>query len=268
MPDARAYPLYHVLNNDDLVTRVGSLKHFGLCLRYKPDSKFREAAYGWSQHPDARRARRDAARMTLYIADTPSFLVSFSALLDVVCQENTDDEIFGVSEGLLAFGPLDKVFSFAGRKARATVRHLITYMRNAYQEITGAPMEENMLGYMEEICRPIVRTTPLKRLMGELYDWVYPPHSLYNSKENGAYWRIVNEHAAQMKPFIWEDAPGRPPYRRYARGYCVLHNPSSAQPSVWHATACRTRICTTGGPLRRRRARLQPRRRAARRERR
>ncbi len=243
IPDTPAYPLYHVLNSDDLVPRMGSLKHFGLCLQYTPDEKFRETAYGWSREPDACRARRDARRMTFYITDTPSFLAAFSALLDVICEENTDDAIFGVSEGLLSFGPLDKVFSFAGKKAKATLHSMIAYMHKSYHEITGAPLSENVTDFLKENCRPIVRATPLKRLLGELFDCLYPPHSLYNNTENGSYWHIVTDQATRLRPFTWRDDPGGLPYRRYARGYFALYGQPRRQPNA-RRTAGRKRTRT------------------------
>jgi hypothetical protein len=217
--DSEAYPLYHVLNADDLVSRMGALKHLGLCLQYTPDAAFRNAAYGWSQAPENLDARRNAERLTLHITDTPSFLTAFTAFLQVVCEEKSDDAIFGVSEGLLSIAPIDRMFSFAGRKAKHTLLTMIAYMRKTYREICGHDMDETAVDYLKEICRPVVQDMPLKHLLGALYDRLYPPHSLYSSLGNGAYCHIVNECAGQLKPFFWQDDPAAAPYRKYAKSF-------------------------------------------------
>ncbi|MFH1880642.1 MAG: hypothetical protein ABIK64_07595, partial [Bacillota bacterium] len=218
--DGGAYPLYHVLNAGDLVVRMGSLKHFGLCLQYTPDAKFRDLAYGWSQTAADRCARRDAERLTLFVTDMPSFLLAFTALLTVVCEEKSDDAIFGGSEGLLSIAPIGKVFSFAGKKAKGTLRGMIAYMQKTYQEICGRGMDEPAVVFLMERFRPIVKSMPLRRLFGALYDRLYPPHSLCREAAgNGAYLKIVNERSKRLTPFLWQDDAGARPHKRFAKAF-------------------------------------------------
>jgi hypothetical protein len=228
--DGTGYPLYQILNADDLITRMGSLKHFGLCLQYTPDERFRDLAYGWSRQAADRDARRDAERLTLYIADTPSFLTVFTALLTVVFEEKSEEAILRVSEGFFSIAPIDKVFSFAGRKAKETLGSMIDYMRRSYRDLIGREMDDAEVKFLMGGCRPIVKSVPLKRLFGALYDRLYPPHSLYNSTENGAYWRIVNEHSGELRPFVWQDGPGAPPHRRYARSFYAFGGSPPVKP--------------------------------------
>jgi hypothetical protein len=228
-----SYPLYHVLNADDLVPRMGSLKHFGLCLRYSPDAGFRDLAYGWRQTADDCAARRNAERLTQYITDTPSFLTAFTALLAVVCEEKSDDAIFGGSEGLLSVAPIERAVSFAGKKAKETLGNMMAYMRRSYREILGRDMDEETIVFLKENFRPIVQGTPLKRLMGALYDRLYPPHSLYRTATgNGAYLRIVNERSGRLKPFIWQDDPTGLPHKRYGRDYYTFDRRRPAKPAA------------------------------------
>ncbi|HPJ03089.1 MAG TPA: hypothetical protein PKU80_09645 [Candidatus Limiplasma sp.] len=215
-----AYPLYHVLNTEDVIPRMGSLRHFGLCLQYTPDAAFRAAAYDWSMTPAAVEARRQAQVLTLHITDTLAFLQASTALLTVICEEKTDEAIFGATEGIFAVAPVGKMVSFAGRKAKDTLYNLITHMRKAYQEIHGQVMDEAVVGYLMKGFRPIVRQMPVKKLLGALYDQLYPPHSLCRGKTmNGAYIHIVNEQRQRLKPFVWEGDGTVKPYRRYALGY-------------------------------------------------
>jgi len=231
--DGAEYPLYHVLNADDLIPRMGSMKHFGLCLQYTPDVRFREAAYGWSQSESDRKARRDAGELILYMTDTPSFLLAFTALLTAVCEEKSDDTILGGAEWLLSIAPIDRAFSFAGKKAKETLHSMMAYMHKTYPEIAGREMDGDAVRFLTERCRPIVQSMPLKSLMSALFSRLYPPHSLFNSSGNGAYWHIVNECAQKLLPFVWRDDPGLPPRRQYAkRFYALADLPPAAVPAA------------------------------------
>jgi len=219
------WPLYHVLNADDLVPRMGSLKHFGFCLQYAPDAKFRDSAYDWSGEAAECAARREAQRLTLHITDTLSSLITLTALFSVICEEKSDEAIFGGSEGLFSVAPVERVFSFAGRKAKDTLNSMIAYMRKSYQEICGREIDKAAIEFLMERFRPIVKSMPLKRLLEALYDQLYPPHSLYRAKTmNGAYLRIVRDHKDELTPFIWEDDETSQPHRRYAREYYTFGN--------------------------------------------
>ena len=214
------WPLYHVLNADDLVPRMGSLKHFGFCLQYTPDAGFRDAAYDWSQTQEARDARKDAQRLTLYITNTLSFLSALTALFSVICEEKTDEAIFGGTEGFFSVAPIEKVFSFAGKKAKDSLMNMISYMKKSYREIRGQEMDEAAIRFLMERFRPIVKSMPLKQLLSALYDQLYPPHSLCRAKTmNGAYLRIVRDHSHELTPFLWQDGTASQPHRLYATGY-------------------------------------------------
>ncbi|HPF86593.1 MAG TPA: hypothetical protein PK537_00900 [Candidatus Limiplasma sp.] len=231
-PGSAAYPLYHIINDDDLVPRMGSMKHFGLCLRYAPDAAFRDAAYGWCQDADDRRERRQAERLALYVTDTPSMLMTLSVLLELVCQEKTDEAIFGISERLQALLPLDKVVSFAGKKSKTQLENMIAYFRKAYSELMGHAMDTHTLEHMREAFRPIVRSASLKTLLGAMFDRFYPPHSLCGHTGNGAYMQIVNNHSQTLRPFVWADGAGYPPRKQYARGYYRFQTLPPAKPAA------------------------------------
>ncbi len=218
--DGAAYPLYHVLNAEDVIPRMGAMRHFGLCLQYTPNAAFRSAAYDWSKSAALVDARRKAQLLTLYITDTLSFLQSFSALLLVIREEKSEEAIFGSAEGIASIAPVEKMISLAGRKARDTLKSMIAYMGKTYEEINKQPMDEALTAFLMERYRPIVKSMPLKRLLGALYDQLYPPHSLYRGKSmNGAYLRIVNEQQLKLRPFIWQFQGAQAPYRHYARDY-------------------------------------------------
>jgi hypothetical protein len=213
------FPLYHVLNADDLVPRMGAAVHLGLCLQYTPDEAFRSAAYGWSRAPEDVSARKAAERLTLHITDTPSFLTAFAALLLAIREEKPDDELFGNPEWLLSFGPIDRVATFAGKKAKERLLGMTAYLEKTYAEITGLVMDEATVRFLAENCRPIVNSMPIKSLLSALFERLYPPHSLAGRAGSGGYLRIVNEEYTRLKPFLWQEGGGVPPRRLYAKGF-------------------------------------------------
>ncbi len=224
------FPLYHVLNADDLVPRMGAAVHFGLCLQFSPDEAFRGAAYGWSRAPQAVTARKAAERLTLHITDTPSFLTAFAALLVAIREEKPDDELFGNPERLLSFGPIDRVVTFAGKKAKERLQGMIAYLQKAYAEITGNAMDEATVRFLAERCRPIVVNMPIRSLLSALFERLYPPHSLVGRAGGGGYLRIVNEEFARLTPFLWREGGGAPPRRLYAKGFYGFRGTAPAVP--------------------------------------
>ena len=59
--DVSAFPLFHIINADDIFPRTGAALHFGRCRIFYPDDKMRAACYGESwQRPQF----RDMLRLT------------------------------------------------------------------------------------------------------------------------------------------------------------------------------------------------------------
>ncbi len=214
-----AYPLYHVVNTDDLVPRIGALAHLGLGLEYRADAALRNAAYGWSAEPAEAELRRSADALLATVKDTPTMLTAAAAFLETVVREKTEESLTALTEKRWSVAPLDKAFIFAEGKAKETLARMARYARVAYFSLTGTRMDEAAVAALGASMRPVVAGLPLGRLLRALRDRLYPPHMLCRGgRFPGAYGYIVRQGGARLRPFVWEGAPAAP-RRAFAEGF-------------------------------------------------
>jgi hypothetical protein len=223
------YPLFHLLNSDDLVPRVGALMHLGLGLYYQTDEPLRRAAYGWDDTPAGRELLACAETLTAHVTDTPSMLTSLAALGEVIIEEKTEESLNALMEKRWSIAPLDKAFSYAEGKATGSLMRVVRYTKVAYHSLMGRRMEEDTVAAIKEEMRPVVRSMPMRRLMEALRDRMHPPHMLCRSdSRTGAYGYIVAQGRARLRPFVWEADGGKTPRLRFAAGYAAFGGHAAA----------------------------------------
>lgn len=206
------YPLYHILNSDDLVPRIGALMHLGLCLLYPADSALRDAAYGWGNSPAEAEARAQAEALFSHITDTPTMLECLAALCATVAEEKTEESLLAFAERWWSVAPLEKVFQFAGGKATASLTRMARYARVAYRSVTGRRMDEATVERLIETMRPTVRDVPARRLFASLRDRFYPPHMLCRAHyATGAYGYITQQGGDKLRAAAWDALPDEEP---------------------------------------------------------
>lgn len=228
-----AYPLYHVINTDDLVPRIGAITHLGLLLRYQANGPLREATYGWNDDPAVAELRDRAESIFAHIEDTPTMLETLVAFLHTVVEEKTEDSLNALMEKRWSIAPLDRAFTFAGHKTREMLERMARYSRVAYWSLTGHRMNESTVTALEDDMRPTVRDVPLRRLMGALGERYHPPHMLNRANQGiGAYGYIVLHGYALLTPCVWKRRPDAEPvcvradaYAVFAPGMAVDHAP-------------------------------------------
>ncbi len=215
--DPAAYPLYHILNSDDLVPRMGAALHLGLCLEYPACDALRAATYGLSSLPADVAAREAVAPYMRSIVDMPSFLTSSTAFLQCLAEEKGEDGINALMSRKWAIPAVDRVLTSAGDRAMDLLERLLENNRNGYLAITGRPMDERELARLRASMRPLVQGFPLRRLMGALVGYSMPPHHLMREQyqKDGAYAYIVKEGLEVLRPFIWSNPGSGMPVRRY-----------------------------------------------------
>ncbi|MCE5342395.1 MAG: lipase family protein, partial [Eubacteriales bacterium] len=217
------YPLIHLINSDDLVPRVGALIHLGLVLRYQADESLRKAAYGWSDAPGEVAMRAETEVLIAHVEDTPTMLVSLAALGETIIQEKTEESLNALMEKRWSIAPLDRAFTFAGGKAKASLWHFIRYTKAVYYTLTGLRMKEETLAALVEEMRPVVHAMTIRKLTEALLGRLHPPHMLYRAEyDTGAYSFIVTKGSGRLTPFVWESTGGALPRRRYAARCAVF----------------------------------------------
>jgi hypothetical protein len=216
--DPARYPLYHVLNSDDIVPRIGALLHLGLCLEYQAHDPFREAVYGWSDSPEAVSVRGALRPFALQMVDTLSIMEVCVAFCYCVLEEKGEESLAQLIDKKWTVAPIERMLSYAGDKAQDIVKAIANYAEKGYTSLAGHGMDDGRVALLQESMRPVVRQYTLRQLLGGLHDLTVPPHVMMREqyKRTGSYSYIVQRGWPTLKPFIWLEQPAALPFRGYA----------------------------------------------------
>lgn len=241
--DPAAYPLIHILNSDDMVTRAGAIAHLGLCLEYPANDELRKAVYDLSDLPADVEAREMLRPFFQQMTDTPSILLHLSALLICLAQEKGEDGLDAITGRRWSLPFVDKMMLQAGGKAMDWLNLALNANRRGYQDITGHPMDSQQLSALCDAFRPVVRALPLRRLMGALAAYTMSPHHLNHEPDrtHAPYAWIVQNGLNDLRPFIWRSQQQGPPQRLYASA----PKPSSRRQSALPAMRGKSRLSYT-----------------------
>ena len=242
--DAAAYPLYHILNSDDLVPRIGARMHLGIGLAYQADEALRSAAYGWRDTPEEMQLRADAQQLFHHIQDTPTLLESMAALLTLIREEKTEESFQALMEKPWSIAPLDKAFTFAEGRVKDTLTRMVRYARIAYHSMTGARMAAETVEAIMADMRPIVQAHSLRVLLTALRDRYHPPHMMRRAHgATGAYGYIAGEGHSRLMPFYWAlDAQGQPVRCTLGRYAAFTPAPTEEIPAARHRKRMRAPV--------------------------
>lgn len=216
--DPAAYPLYHLINRDDPVPRMGALLHLGLCLEYQPDDAFRTAVYGLSMQEADVTLRESFQFFEEGMRDMPSVLRYMSAMLEVLAEEKGAEGMNELLTSWWAIPAVDKVLWRAGDKALDALDKLLSSAQETHLTLTGRLMDEREMSALRQRIRPLVQNTPVRRLMEVFSALGVVPHRLADTEAgagDGAYAAIVLSKLDQLRPFIWIKATAGLPVRRY-----------------------------------------------------
>ena len=215
--DPAAYPLYHILNSDDMVPRMGALLHLGLCLEYPADDDFRERCYDLSPLPADVAARLALAPYQRAMVDTPTILMYGTAFFQCLAEEKGEEGLASLLDRKWAVPAVDRMLQAAGGKAMDLLDRLIENAQNGHAALTGQPMDEQALAALRDRMRPVVHAFPFRRLMGAVLAYCMPPHHLVHRQQDGAYAVIVKDGLKRLRPFVWVNPARGMPMKRYAR---------------------------------------------------
>lgn len=213
--DPASYPLYHLINQDDVVPRMGGLVHLGLCLEYPSDDPLR-ALYGLDPSGIDAPARerllpyRDAMRDT---CDALCCVYAMTAAYRSLVEEAEPGRRL---EQQRMLGWLGRTLSFAGDKAGDWLDWILLRAREGYRDLRGEPMNEEELHRLIVEFREIFRDFSLRRVLGALLELGFPPHRLAGDDGDGAYAYIVKNGFSRLRPFIWRTRRKGLPERVYA----------------------------------------------------
>lgn len=213
--DPSAYPLYHVQNSEDIVTRVGAQVHLGVCLMYPAGGDMRACCYNWSTEPAACENRRLVARVFRHMQDTPTCIETTMAYLNVLGSYTPED----MMEALGALGaqlPVKKLLTAADQRVDSMLRTAQQHMAAVHVSIAGKPVDTRRVAEIQAEITEIVGRIGLKAFTNAQLELMGQPHRL-NMQEGSRispYMYIARHGVEQLVPAIW--LSGRPPRLVYA----------------------------------------------------
>lgn len=204
-----AYPLYHVINADDLVPRMGAMVHLGVLLIYQPDDAMRDACYTWPKDEQALRRRRLVQPIVNYMSDTPRCIETAMAYLNVLANQSMDE--IAVSLGVVGIHPaLMKVADIADHGVVRILRYVARRLGAAYQSITGMNIDRTRIADIQAVIETVMEDIGVKDFALTLADFLTDPHSISAHKaKQPAYAYIAREGLDALQPMQW--LKGTPP---------------------------------------------------------
>ena len=201
--DLGSFPLYHIINGDDVTPRVGAALHIGRCRIFRPDTAMRQTCYraAW---PDP--AFRTLLSMIQGIRESRDGLIWAMALLHAL-EDVPDAESVAVLTGILGRVLPERLLGALGGRLDELLRLLLHKTERGYMLSTGElqPPRGQVLRLRLRIgqliscygARPFVRA---------LLQALSLPHKLRgNDAKNGvaSYLYIVNERFDALRQRLW-----------------------------------------------------------------
>lgn len=209
-----AFPLYHIINSDDLVPRMGAMVHLGLCLTYPADEVLRQRCYALPMDEASLQLRREIMPLLRRMTDTPTSMeVAAGFLMELA--EHSAEELAEVITVLDTRFPLRRLLNAADSRADKLVRMILRRLDAANRSITGRPIDRQGMAQAADEIRQIVARIGLKRLADTMKQMMGAAHGIrarHGMLEPYAF--IVLHGTEQLVPSVW--VAGDPPRRRSA----------------------------------------------------
>ncbi len=207
-----SYPLYHLINTDDVVPRMGAQVHLGLCLYYPAGAGLRRACYTWPRDEASIRARLCCRAITQRMADTEACFRVGCALLRVVSREA--GALLPAIDLMHPGSALQKAFA-EGEGAEDSLRRFIERRAaSAYLSVIGRELTEEAIAREETIISPVAEKLGLPQMMSAMLQLTTQPHTVLPKPgaAHSAYGYIAALGVNELLPCVW--VPGETPHLR------------------------------------------------------
>lgn len=217
VPEPSVYPLWHVINSDDLVPRMGAQMHLGVCLIYPADEAIRTKCYAWPMDVSSAEARARVEPIVRGMVDTPACIEAAVAYLSELSRYSPDDMIAGIGVMDLSHLPIRRFMTSADARIDDLIRYIRRHAAAAYESITGVPMDQARVAALQAEIAAALEDIGVKRFSAALMELMSYPHAISPRKGAfiGAYPYITLHGVAELRPAIWRS--GRPPRLEMAR---------------------------------------------------
>lgn len=201
--DLSGFPLYHIINADDAVARVGACLHVGRCRVFMPDEEMRSICYaaGWESP-----AFRELLSMQRGIRNTGDGFIFLLSLLHAL-NSLQPGESAAVLTGLMGKYLPERLMEALGGRLDSLLRYLIRKIQRVYSLISGeeAPPASQILQLQRQLTL-LVSRCGARAFVSAFLMALSLPHKLRGSTDgNGvaSYQYIVTERFDELKQRVW-----------------------------------------------------------------
>lgn len=172
-----AYPLYHLINTEDLVPRTGAQVHLGVCLHYAADDPLREATYTWPTDAAALRRRALLQPVLESITGPEIFLEVMIACMCELRRYDLEDVLAGMQQEQWR-QPLGLMLNMADDHVDALLLRTARKLALTHRSIAGRSVNgRRVLDYRREI-RRILALLGLKEFFAAWGELFGQPHRI------------------------------------------------------------------------------------------
>ncbi len=200
--DYGSFPLFHIINGDDVTPRVGAKLHIGRCMVYQPDAAMRAACYGSALSAPG---FRDALRLLALIQGSQGGLMFTMALLQVL--EALPDPDASAILGRIAGSLLpDRMLSALGSRTDQFLRFLTRRVEMTYARVTeGGEIPADLIRLYRDRIAALIRRYGPQPFIRALLEAMAVPHRLRDDGKRtegaAAYQAIVTRHFSALKAY-------------------------------------------------------------------
>lgn len=191
--DLNGFPLFHIVNGDDVTPRIGAFLHVGRCMQYRPDAQMRELCYGTHLNSPA---FRDAMSLVAAVHGTREGLCFTIAFLQAVEALSDKDAALIIGRLLGSILP-ERMLMMLGSRTDQFLQYLARHVTTAYGSVTnGETPPEGTLARFRGRFEMLIRTYGAQSFIKAMAAALSAPHRLRGvDKASGGeapYQAIVN----------------------------------------------------------------------------
>lgn len=225
-----AYPIYHIINHDDLVPRIGAQVRFGVDCVFFPDDAFRKSYYNMGELPYS--TFSTMLLKTNRIQSTNDALCFGMSMMRIVMDYQHDAEIQAFLSCVI---PMFSIMKRVGVNIEDAAKYFYEKLTDHYTALQGEKLDDSeMMAFIEAI-RWMIDSFGVTDTAKALQASMIEPHRIRPDQKDemyvSPYIAIVRKHGNDLLNGIWKngqdlicvDSRGNVllPYRLGQSGYFV-----------------------------------------------
>lgn len=207
--DPKQYPVYNIINSDDVVPRVGAQVRLGVDYVYRPNDAFRKRHYRVEDELEAAYTR--VRYLSSQVQTTGEAICWFVAFMRLVREIETDGELEAMFADLFPHAPMLRRMNLSvGEVAEFLESRMVTQ----HADISGTPLDEVLCRHYQDAMHTMLGEFDAKTVSKALMKGLGAPHRMRPDKHDEdyvpPYLAIVRRYLGECVQAVWmPDRPAR-----------------------------------------------------------